>query len=195
MAAKADVVVYIDRASVAHNALVVGVNNLNPDVLDVTYFDLKADALKTEFGVPHMSDESKKESNPALPQYSLNCWKIHSEEHLVLPVDHPANDHPFEQKKQDDSGRLVAKPRPEYEKHIAEVSTAKDAKERGAETGANNADPAPVELPQIVKDAALEELANLQASTTIAEPDVTTQLDAAGPAPVVEEHKPPATEE
>ncbi|HEV7674389.1 MAG TPA: hypothetical protein VGQ12_07655 [Candidatus Angelobacter sp.] len=127
---KGSVVLYIDRASVVFAALVVGVNNLNPEVLDVAYFDPKTDALKTEFGVPHMSDDSKKETNPALPQYSLNCWKRLSEEHLALPVDHPANDHPFEQKKQDDSGRLIAKPRPEFDKHVAEHNAEPDVTEQ-----------------------------------------------------------------
>jgi hypothetical protein len=230
MAEKASVVIYIDRASVKHKALVVGVNNLNPDVLDVAYFDLKSDALKTEFGVPHMSDESKKETNPELPQYSLNCWKKYGEEHLAIPVDHPANDHPFELKKQDDTGRIVAKARPEFDKHIADVaaSTTEVAEElprgighypvpiSGGFTPGGPPDPG---LPmgtgpkdEAHAEAVAEEIHEaIGAKTEVIngipmvdeppiqylqpafpdppEPDVTTQLDAAGPAPV-EEKKP-----
>lgn len=141
MAQKGSVVLYIDRASIVFAALVVGVNNLNPDVLDVTYFDPKTDALKTEFGVAHMSADSKKETNPKLPQYSLNCWKESGEEHKALPSDHPANDHPFELKKQDDSGRLITKARPEFEKQVAEHNAEPEVTAQLDAAGAPAAEP------------------------------------------------------
>lgn len=125
-----DVVIYVDRKGVAHNALV-----LQPDTDEIiSLIYVTADGVaKTEFGVHHKSSDAKRENNPNVPEYILNCWKEKDEDHPAIPVDHPMFDHPFELKTKDEAGRVIQKPRPltqaAIDEHVAHLGATETAPE------------------------------------------------------------------
>lgn len=151
---KAFPVVYIDAAGKEHAALVFAAKRrsvyrgadgreqvlLTPVsegdedcFVSGVYVDAKAresESIKQFYDVPHFTDESKQEPNPALPSYQLNCWKEFGEEHNAIPTDHPNFDHPFHREfvtdangnvLVDDKGNKVVKEkdRPLYDAHVA----------------------------------------------------------------------------
>lgn len=169
---KAKLVIYIDPNGVEHEALVRAVNPLNEGFATLVYVDDKApesDNLKTVFDVAHHHDESKDENHPDLPRFVLNCWKDVAEAHEAIPPEHPHFDHP----------------------HMAMLTPGLQQRanvQRKAELTDNAGGiPIPPESAPVVMSPAAEVSAE-----PVKEPDVTTQLDAAGAPPVVEETKPEA---
>lgn len=119
---KGKAVIYIDGHGKEHDAIVRAVNNTYPGYVDLVYVDLDAldsDNLKTLYSIAHMSDESKQETNPALPTIHLNCWKEFYEQHTAPASDHPIFDHPFAEHK-DEFGKRIEPARPEYEAQVRE---------------------------------------------------------------------------
>jgi hypothetical protein len=95
---------------------------INPELAE-------ADSVVRFYDVPHFTDPSRVEPNPALPSYQLNCWKDFYEEHTALPADHAHFDHPFHVEYETDNlgnprtdsfGNKVKKmpARPEYDAHV-----------------------------------------------------------------------------
>ena len=119
--AKTDVVIYVDHTGAEHKALVTAINGLNPRHLSLVYIDPKADErenVKQVYDVQYLHDQFE-ENNPDLPKIHLNCWKFDGEEHTVAASDHPMFDHPFAPKPTDEDGRVIEKPRPEYDAQVA----------------------------------------------------------------------------
>jgi hypothetical protein len=105
---KATTVIYVDARGLEHDALVRAVNGLNPGYIDLAYVDADApegENLKTVFAVPHMDDDSQKETNPALPTIHLHVWKEHYRIHTEPASDHPMFDHPFAAPPKDEFGK------------------------------------------------------------------------------------------
>lgn len=115
-------VLYVDSFGVEHDALVTAVNGLNLGFVTLVYVDMKAPEasnLITKFDVPHVSDKSQDENNPALPRYTLNVWKDAGEEHKAPPADHPIFDHPAKKPDIDQDGNPIQVERPLYEAEVA----------------------------------------------------------------------------
>ena|SRR5713226_9058065 len=129
MATKGRAIVYIDSLGREHKALVTAINGMHEGFVSLAYVDAAAperENVKRLTDVPHMSDPSVAESNPALPRYAVHAWKELSEEHRALPADHPAFDHPFAEPKRDEEGNRLPVARPEYE---ADVKQHRDSQE------------------------------------------------------------------
>ena len=91
-------IIYVDPFGKEHDALVVALNGLNEGFISIVYVDNdapEADNVRRVYDIPHISEPSKGEINPSLPTFHVNAWKEYFEEHNPLPIDHPANDHPF----------------------------------------------------------------------------------------------------
>lgn len=117
-----DVVIYIDPKGVPKNALVKSINQLHDGYVSLSYQDAEGRSIDV-FDVPYMGDKSRQEPNPDLPTFHINCWKYPGEQHNVAPKDHPMFDHPFAPPTKDQDGRIVPKPRPEFEK-VVEIHKA-----------------------------------------------------------------------
>lgn len=112
-------VIYLDTKGKEHEALVFAVNPLNEGYVSLVYVDESrpdADNVVKLFDVRHMA--TIEETNPALPTYHLNCWKDPYEDHLALPADHPAFDHPH-LPTTDADGKVIPVDRPEYDAQVA----------------------------------------------------------------------------
>jgi hypothetical protein len=195
-----DVVVYIDAKGVPHNALVKALNQLHEGFISVGYQDNEGRTVDVN-DVPHMSHESRQELNPDLPTFHINCCKYADEDHNRAPKDHPMFDHPFAPPTLDNDGRIIAKPRPEFEKVVAEHQAGKA--EAAPETklpqggtsglkietknytdGSSATGPAPLpDQSPAQQDAAKAALSLPAQQAAASEPDVTTLLDQAPAAP------------
>ncbi len=143
---KGKTVVYIDPAGVPHDALVLAENGLNPGFVTLAYVDLQAPEstnLKTVFDVPHFTDGSKDETNPAKPRYALNAWREHDEAHLGIPADHPHFDHPFKPADVAQNGEPIPVSRPVTE--AMEAAHLEGLEEPDVASQLDQAPPAPTE--------------------------------------------------
>jgi hypothetical protein len=138
-------VLYIDPSGKEHTFLVTALNGLNEGFISGVYVDMTApepDNLKSVYDIPHMSHESRQETNPDLPRYVVHCWKEKGESHLALPADHPQFDHPGEPRT-GEHGQQIVKERPLHEANIA--ARQAENREPDVATQLDNAGPAPQE--------------------------------------------------
>jgi len=212
---KTESVTYCDAKGQEHEALVFAVNPLNDGYISLVYVDESRpehDNLVKVHDVRHM-DEIK-EPNPELPTYHLNCWKKFFEDSRPLPADHPAYDHPHLPTSDADK-KPIPRSRPEYEADLAahqvkmqRASSQADGYEPSSEgepeppdTGAGL--PSAADLDAVAAEQQAAEATGGSPSDAppaesgpstppTPEPDVTTQLDAAGLPP---EPEPPATDQ
>lgn len=74
------VMIYLDEQGQECGATVISVSPLHPEFPTLGYFDRSGHPHKA-FDVPHMSHQSRQETNPDLPTYHINCWKNFGETH------------------------------------------------------------------------------------------------------------------
>lgn len=114
-------VVYVDAKGQEHSALAISENGLNPGRVTLIYVHPVTGEVVNLFDVVHMSDPSKQENNPDLPNYSLNCWKHEDEYHQAPPSDHPIFDGTFKQPELDDNSKVIPIRRPKFDADVAAV--------------------------------------------------------------------------
>jgi hypothetical protein len=140
---------YRDRNGIEHTLFTPVADGSDDCIVSGLYINpaLEPDSIVRFYDVPHFTDESKQESNPALPSYHVNCWKEFSEQHSALPADHPAFDHPFHVEYVTDAdgnplvdqfGQKVRKQpaRPEYDAHVADHQAKPETQEAMAAAAA-----------------------------------------------------------
>jgi hypothetical protein len=120
---KGEFVTYIDNFGREHDALVFAVNPRDSQLASLVIIDVNApENANTQllYDIPHASHDTRQESNPELPVYTLHAWKEEGEKHLAMPTDHPAFDHPFKEPEYDEAGIRKEKERPDYAAQLAE---------------------------------------------------------------------------